>query len=147
MKSIFAVVALSAGLLGCLSAYAQAPAGATALCKDGSYISNVSKKGACSRHGGVKDWYGDNASTTAPSATSPADKNTAVLVPNKSAASATGAMPAAGGAPGQVWVNTRSKVYHCQGAKWYGKTKNGEYMTEAAAKAAGSRADHGKACT
>ena len=101
MKSIFAVAALSAGLLGCLSAYAQAPAGATALCKDGSYT-NVSKKGACSRHGGVKDWYGDNASTTAPSATSPADKNTAVLVPNKSAASATGAMPAASGGPGQV---------------------------------------------
>jgi hypothetical protein len=147
MKSVLAVVALSAGLLGCMSAYAQAPAGATALCKDGSYYLNASKKGACSRHGGVKDWYGDKASTTALAATLPADKNTAVLVPNKSAASTTSAMPAAGGSPGQVWVNTRSKVYHCQGDKWYGKTNNGEYMTEAAAKAAGHRADHGKACT
>jgi hypothetical protein len=147
MKSILAVVALSAGLLACINANAQAPAGATALCKDGSYYSNASKKEACSRHGGVKDWYGDNAPKTAPAAATPADKNTAVLVPNKSAASATAAMPAAGGGPGQVWVNTRSKVYHCQGDKWYGKTKNGEYMTEAAAKAAGSRADHGKACT
>ena len=53
----------------------------------------------------------------------------------------------AGGGAGKVWVNTESKVYHCQGSQWYGKTKHGEYMTEPAAKAAGFHAAEGKGCS
>ena len=46
----------------------------------------------------------------------------------------------------QVWVNTASHVYYCPGTQWFGKTQKGTYMTEAAAKAAGNRPDHGKTC-
>ena len=53
---------------------------------------------------------------------------------------------AAGGGDGKVWVNTKSKTYHCEGTKFYGKTKAGEYLTEADAKAKGNHADHGKPC-
>jgi hypothetical protein len=53
---------------------------------------------------------------------------------------------AAGGGDGKVWVNMKSKVYHCEGSKSYGKTKVGEFMTEVDAKTKGNHGDHGKAC-
>lgn len=37
----------------------------------------------------------------------------------------------------QVWVNKKTNVYHTRGDPWYGKTKDGEYMTEAEAIRAG----------
>ncbi len=46
----------------------------------------------------------------------------------------------------KVWVNTRSGVYHCPGTRWYGKTKQGEYMTQKQAQAKGYRPAYGKVC-
>lgn len=39
---------------------------------------------------------------------------------------------------GMVWVNTKSKIYHMEGDRWYGKTEKGEFMTEADAIKAGA---------
>ena len=47
-------------------------------------------------------------------------------------------------ASGQVWVNTESKVYHKSG-RWYGKTKQGKFMSEADAQKAGFHEDKGEA--
>ena len=131
------------------AAAATAPAGSTGLCNDGTYYSGPTKKGACKGHKGVKDWYGAPAAAaaTAPATAAPATPAKASPPTSpapKVAADAGGAAP--GGAAGRVWINKSTKVYHCPGDKWYGKTKEGEYMSEAEATAQGFRPDHGKAC-
>jgi hypothetical protein len=155
MKASFVALTIVAGCLASTVTFAQAPAGApagsTGSCKDGTFTSNETKKGACSGHKGVKDWFGVAAAAptkAAIPASAPIATGAKTASPaTKATPAAVSAAPAAGGGPGQVWVNTSSKVYHCQGTKYYGKTKQGEYMTEAAAKAAGAHADHGKACS
>ena len=151
--ALIAVVAMAASTV-----WAQVPAGSTGQCKDNSYTSADSKRGACRGHGGVKDWYAADKGTSAASKDSTATTSKAAATASKSAATeAPTSKPAAkttaertesapGGGAGKVWVNTATHVYHCEGTKWYGKTKAGEYMTEAEAKAKNAHADHGKAC-
>ena len=40
---------------------------------------------------------------------------------------------------GMVWVNTESAIFFREGERWYGKTKEGKFMTESDAKKAGYR--------
>jgi hypothetical protein len=122
---------------------ADAPAGSTGLCKDGSYSTSATKKGACSGHKGIQTWYGA-ASAAAPAPAAAAAPAPAAAVPKETSKPV--ATQAAGGGPGLVWVNTKSNVYHCPSDPYYGKTKSGAYMSESAAIAKGAHADHGKAC-
>jgi hypothetical protein len=145
-----AVTAMIASQAGVAQAPAGAPAGATGLCNDGSYWTGASKSGACRGHKGVKTWYGSSsaapaAGPAAPAAATPTPP--AAPSPKTKAATPTSSTPAPGGGPGLVWLNTSTKVYHCPGTKYYGTTKAGAYMTEAAAKAKGAHADAGKPCS
>lgn len=46
----------------------------------------------------------------------------------------------------QVWVNTSSGVFHCPGTRYYGATKAGRYLKQAAARSAGYRPANGTSC-
>ncbi|HEX8739042.1 MAG TPA: DUF3761 domain-containing protein [Casimicrobiaceae bacterium] len=188
-------IVLAAGLaltsLAFAQAPAQAPAGSTGACKDGSYTSQAKKRGACKGHGGVKEWYAseakskDKASSAATAektakeskaatkeskkqskkekaaeaaaaggatgaaagAATPAPAQTSSMASSHKTTKGMRAEAAPGGGAGKVWVNTATHTYHCNGDQWYGKTKEGEYMTEAEAKAKGAHASHGKACS
>lgn len=39
-----------------------------------------------------------------------------------------------------VWLNTRSGIYHFQGERWYGRTKDGAYICRKDADRMGDRA-------
>jgi cytoskeletal protein RodZ len=178
MKNVILVMAAMAGLFMAQAALAQAPAGSTGLCKDGTYTSAASKSGACHGHQGVKTWLAADTGTTsskssakskasstekptsktaepaaAPAAAAaPAPAAAAAPAPAKPAKTSThtstaSMTQAAGGGAGMVWLNSSSNVYHCQGSSYYGKTKEGSYMTEAQAKAKGAHADHNKPCS
>jgi hypothetical protein len=100
-----------------------------ATCSDGTAATSKSLRHACRGHGGIAKTAVPPGASTMGAAPAPASTS-----------------PAASSA-GKVWANGRSKVYHCPGDPYYGKTKKGEYMSEADAKSKGFHADHGKVCT
>ena len=87
------------------------------------------------------------APSNPPASTSPAPAPAASALPHapvaaksapQTANSPQQAQPSPGS--GMVWVNVDSGVYHKEGTRYYGKTKNGKYMPEADALKAGYRA-------
>ena len=164
MRNTWKVLLTSALVSAAFASYAQAPATAPAapatakaapapaatpaaaamqtfVCKDGTSVSAASSQGTCAGHKGIDKDATAKLTTSPTPAAAPAAKPAAAP-----AAAATGA--AAAGGPGQVWVNEETKVYHCQGDRYYGKTKNGKFMSAADAKAAGAHASKSsKNCT
>jgi predicted flap endonuclease-1-like 5' DNA nuclease len=66
---------------------------------------------------------------------SPSAPSQPVPAPPAKAASSSSSQSVPG--PGTVWVNLESGVYHYPNSRYYGKTKNGKYMSEADADKAG----------
>src|ERR1700679_4225449 len=79
MKIAIRLMAVATGLLAAQIAVAQAPAGSTGQCKDGTYSTAASKQGACRGHEGVKEWYAAAApaAAAAPTPAPAAPKNAA----------------------------------------------------------------------
>jgi hypothetical protein len=156
MKSFGLIAVLAAAFMAAPGVYAQsaAPAAAsqTVTCNDGTTQTVTTTKGACHGHKGINksasssSGSGSSSSSSSNSSSAPAAASKPTASSSKSAPAAT---PAAGGGPGQVWVNTASKTkaYHCQGSKWYGTTKQGKYMSVSDAQAAGYHAAKGEKCS
>jgi hypothetical protein len=161
MLWVFAGMLLGVGAAGA-QAPAGAPAGATGICRDGTYSTAASKSGACQGHKGVQSWYVKAAAPTvtakpaeeptgAPAPVAKPASTTAAPAPadgkKLSPAQAAAAKPQApGGGKGLVWVNTASNVYHCSDSPYYGRTKAGAYMSEVDAKAKGAHGARGESC-
>ena len=107
---------------------APAPAGATAACKDGSYSTSSSHRGACKGHGGVSDWLAKTETKTKTKS-----KKEKAAAASETAAPAEAAAPAAtapaataaktapsGAAPGDATAQCKdgsySHAHHHRGA-------------------------------
>src|SRR5215469_15764665 len=146
-RTLFALTAAAALLLA-PAVLTPANADVAAMCKDGSQWTGSSNRGACSRHGGVQQWLNGTVAQL-PQLQANNTAGPPVLKPAAQVAAtppAIGNMTTAANANGQGWVNLNSRVYHCAGDRYYGKTKTGEFLSESQAIAQGFRADHGKSC-
>jgi cytoskeletal protein RodZ len=107
---------------------------------DANAIKPVEKKDADGSPTTKKSKTNSSVSTTAATAPTPVP-SPAPLVSVPASAPASAATAAQKTSPsknsGMVWVNTESGVYHKPGTRWYGRTKQGKYMTEGDAIKAG----------
>ncbi len=140
MKTAIRLLAVMFGLFAAQIAMAQAPAGSTGQCKDGTYTTAASKQGACHGHQGVKDWYA--AAPAAPAAaTAPAAAPAAPKTAAAPAAAAPGPIPhnATGLCNDGTYATSTSKSAGCRGhqgvKEWYAEAPAAAAKTPATAPA------------
>ncbi len=149
-------IAITLGFFGSVTAYAaapaNAPAGTTGQCKDGTFTSAAGKKGACHGHQGVNEWYAADAATTTTKSTSgkdtattssgssskktPADTTTTATTATSSAsASASAPANATGLCNDGTYYTGENKNGACHGHKgvkaWYGASATSTATTTA----------------
>lgn len=102
--------------------------------KHGKYSSECAaiKDGNRPAYGRACGWDCRSVQTGTPGSTPPVNENTR--------------SQQTGNPDAKVWVNTSSDVYHCPGTRWYGNTKQGEFMTQRKAQDTGKRPAYGKVC-
>jgi hypothetical protein len=137
-KSMFITLLTALIVAGSLASHARPARQTTDQAKtDASRAKQTEKKNA--RGATTQEKNSPKKSTdstaSAPPAAAPAGASSSAAVASKQPATQQQAPPAS--PTGMVWVNTESGVYHKPGTRWYGKTKQGKYMTEADAIKAG----------
>jgi hypothetical protein len=118
-RRFVAAFTVTAAIAVAVPAFAQKPAtapkNATGQCRDGSYSAAKTERGACSRHGGVKAWWGatTSGSTAQPSA---GRANDAAASSAARASAKAGGTPPPPDATGQCTDGTYTKATSRQGA-------------------------------
>jgi hypothetical protein len=104
MRRTLSILAVAVGLVLPAAASADAPPGATALCKDGTYSFSATRSGTCSHHGGVAVWLTPT--------TNPPPIPTPVPIPPPPTTT-TPALPISGSSSGSVSLAARTRTIGC----------------------------------
>ncbi len=140
-----AIVAAGLALVAASPAQAQR-SGFNVICQDGTIVPGRAPSTACAGHGGPASIVSAQRVPGAATAPGAATVPGSVKGAPRTMSAPTVPMPIPGGGAVHVWMDASSRIFYCQGDRFYG-AKRGTSMTESAAKAAGGRPYQGKDCS